>query len=286
MPPTQEPPLDREIRQRLRTKLLDYVRNVMETAPKEGDATSIVDRLVQRAAELATGSPEKPGVFCLVRSREGQLYLTDESWVAWDYTSDGGGRITVTYTDVAGLDAGRKRSPIEQIKSQVAVTTRAAAAYLRAAKGDVELACDYAERGPGDPDVKSAITDNPPPHLRFAVLTGEVPGAALDMAPGEPFWHYNVPISPVLAQRMLDHYTRAPGQRPFNEHWVHTAERAVREGQRRIEEIVVAHDGTAIAGKHLLHAIVRTGVTAVTDVKHNAPMPEWLASTTDEGDDA
>lgn len=217
---------------------------------------------------LSTAPPELPGVHQL---------LPDGLWSAWDFDPDGSGD-AVRVTEDRDMSGSRRRTHMEQLQSRHGLTIFAASAYLHAAKGDLELAGIYARLGPCNPLVANAICNNPPRHLRYRVLTGVPP---VDLMPGQVFTHLDVRITPALAQTLLDRYTRSPAQRPLSNRWVYIIEESLQDPDDglRFETITVACDGTTIAGKHLLHAVVSTGITAVANVEHNVPMPERLATS-------
>ncbi|WP_086668041.1 hypothetical protein [Lentzea kentuckyensis] len=105
----------------------------------------------------------------------------------------------------------------------------------------------------------------------YVPLTGLVPD---DLEPGGEFTHHAVQMTPGLAEALLANYT--DGARPLNDqvvdgwafrlpHWVDDPEFTSIHN-----EVHVGRDGKTIAGQHLLHAVVRSGVTVRVDVVHNS----------------
>lgn len=126
-------------------------------------------------------------------------------------------------------------------------------------------------------------------HVYDPVIGWRVPP---DLKPGEQYMHRGVQVTPRLAQRLLDRYTkhRRPLSPQHVERLVWEIESPDPERTRLAaglyfpaETVSLDRDGQTVAGQHLLHAVIRTGVTVTTDVEFNHPGPPWMRSGTPGG---
>lgn len=105
----------------------------------------------------------------------------------------------------------------------------------------------------------------------YVPLTGPVPDG---LGHGERFTHWAVSMSPELAQALLDRYT--DGARPLSvEHvevWMGVIRSALDDPEFTAihDEVHVGRSGETISGQHLLHAVIRSGLSVPVDVVHNS----------------
>ncbi len=96
-------------------------------------------------------------------------------------------------------------------------------------------------------------------------------------------------VDPTLARTLLDRYTQRPG-RALNTRIVASIAHRLKQPDPKdhvIGEISFGPDGSTVAGKHYLHAIIETGIAADLDVtintsppwdfRHDAPLEDQIA---------